>query len=100
MYGGRRGVHRILVGKPEGKKPCGRPRCRWEDNIKKDLPEVGWGDTDWTASAQVTDRWWMLVNAVMNFWVPKMRRISRLAEELLALQEGYCSEKSVCQLVG
>jgi len=45
--GERRGVYRVLVGKPEGKRPLGRPRCRWEDNIKMDLQEVGWRDMDW-----------------------------------------------------
>ena len=63
-----RGVHRILVGKPEGKRPLGRPRCRWEDNIKTDIQEVG-GGGDWMELAQDRDRWWALVNKVMNFRV-------------------------------
>ena len=67
--GERRGVHRILVGKPEGKTPLGRPRCRWEDNIKMDLREVGRGG-DWMELAQDRDRWRALVNTVMNFRVP------------------------------
>jgi len=64
-----RGVHRVLVGKPEGKRPLGRPRRRWEDNIKKDLREVG-GGGDWMELAQDRDRWRALVNTVMNFRVP------------------------------
>ena len=70
-----RGVHRVLVGKPEGKKPLGRPRCRWEDNIKMDLWEVG-GGGDWMELAQDRDRWWALVNTVMNFGFHKVRGIS------------------------
>ena len=65
-----RGVYRVLVGKPEGKRPLGRPRRRWEDNIKLDLQEVGCGDTDWIELAQDTDSWRALVNAVMNLRVP------------------------------
>jgi hypothetical protein len=59
-----------LVGKPEGKKPLGRPRCRWEDNIKMDLQEVGCGSMNWIEVAQDKDRWWALVNVVMNLRVP------------------------------
>jgi len=68
--GERRGVYRVLVGKPEGKRPLGRPRCRWEDNIKMDLQEVGCGGIDWIELAQDGDRWRALVNAVMNLRVP------------------------------
>ena len=64
------GVYRVLVGKPEGKKPLGRPRRRWEDNIKMDLKEVGCGGMDWIDLYQDRDRWRALVNAVMNFRVP------------------------------
>ena len=64
-----RGMHRVLVGKPEGKRPLGRPRCRWEDNIKMDLREVGVGG-DWMELAQDRDRWLSLVNTVMNVRVP------------------------------
>jgi len=64
-----RGVHRVLVGKPEGKRPLGRPRRRWEDNIKMDLRKVGRGG-DWMELAQDRDRWWALVNTVMNLRVP------------------------------
>jgi len=63
------GVYRVLVGKPEGKRPLGRPRCRWEDNIKLDLQEVRWGSLDWIDVAQDSYRWWALVNAVMNLQV-------------------------------
>jgi hypothetical protein len=66
----RRGVYRVLVGKTEGKIPPGRPRCRWEDNIKMDLQEVGCGGVDWIGLAQDRDRWRALVNVVMNLRVP------------------------------
>ena len=71
-----RGMHRVLVGKPEGKRPLGRPRRRWEDNIKRDLQEVGGGCEDWMELAQDRDRWRALVSTVMNLRVPKMRGIS------------------------
>ena len=64
-----RGVRRILVGKPEGKRPLGRPRLRWEDNIRMDLREVG-GGGDWMELAQERDRWRALVNMVLNLRVP------------------------------
>ena len=67
--GEERGVHRVLVGKPEGKRPLGRPRHRWEDNINMDLQEVGGGGGDWMELAQERDRWQALVNTVMNFRV-------------------------------
>jgi hypothetical protein len=69
-YGEERGVYRVLVGKPEGRKPLGRPRHRWEDNIRMDLQEVGCGCVDWMELAQDGDRWCVLVSAVMNLWVP------------------------------
>ena len=72
---GERG-HRVLVGKPEGKRPLGRPRRRWEDNIKMDLQEVGGGSKAWMELAQDRDRWRALVGTVMNLRVPKMRGIS------------------------
>ena len=65
-----RGVHKVLVGKPEGKRPVGRPRSRWEDNIKMDLQEVGKGCGDWMELAQDRDRWRSLVSTVMNCRVP------------------------------
>ena len=67
--GERRGVHRLLVGKPKEKRPLGRPRHRWEDNIKMDPQEVGCGGADWIEVAQDRDRWRALVNAVMNLRV-------------------------------
>jgi len=71
-----RGVHRVLVGKPEGKRPVGRPRRRWEDNVKMDLQEVGGSCGDWMELAQDSDRWRPLVSTVRNLRVPKMRGIS------------------------
>ena len=71
-YGGeeRRGVYTVLVGKSEGKRPLGRPRRRWEDNIKMDLQEVGCEGTDWIELPRDRDRWRAVVNAVMNLRVP------------------------------
>jgi hypothetical protein len=68
--GERRGAYRALVGKPEVRRPLERPRRRWEDNIKMDLREVGWGGMDRINLAQDRDRWRALVNTVMNFQVP------------------------------
>jgi hypothetical protein len=68
--GESRDVYRVLMGKPEGKRPLVRPRHRWEDNIKMGLQEVGRGGMDWMGLAQDRDRWWTLVNAVMNLQVP------------------------------
>jgi len=65
-----RGVYRVLVGKPGGKRQLGRPRRRWEDNITMDLQEVGCGGRDWIELAQDRDRWRAFVNSVMNFLVP------------------------------
>jgi len=67
--GERRGVYRILVGKPEGNRPLGKTRHRGENNIKMDLQEMGFGVMDWIELAQNRDRWWALVNAVMKIWV-------------------------------
>jgi hypothetical protein len=63
-------VYRVLVGKPEGKRPIGRPRRRWEGNIKADLQEVGCGGMDWIELAKNRDRWWAIDNSVMNLRVP------------------------------
>jgi hypothetical protein len=68
--GEERGVHRVLVGKPERKRPLGRPRSRWEDNIKMDLQEVGGGCGDWRELAQNRDRWRAFVSMVKNLRVP------------------------------
>ena len=76
-----RGVPRVLVGKPEGKRPMGRPRSRWEDKIKMDLQEVGGRCGDWMELAQDRDRWRALVGTVRNLRVPKMRGIYLLAAE-------------------
>ena len=71
-----RGVYRVLVGKPEGKRPLGRPRRRWGGNIKMDLQEVGGGCGDWMELAQDRDRWRALVSTAMNLRVLKRREIS------------------------
>ena len=63
-------IYRVLVGKPEGKRPLGRPRHRWEYNIKMDLQEIGCWGMYWIVLAQDRDRWCALVNVVMNLWVP------------------------------
>jgi hypothetical protein len=69
-HGEKKNPHRILVGNLEGKRPERRSRCRWEDNIKLDLRETGWGVMDWTDLAQDRDQWWAIVNMVMNLQVP------------------------------
>ena len=66
-----RGVYRVLVGRPEGRRPLGRPRHRWEDNFRMDLREVGCGCVDWMELAQDRDRWRALVSAVINLRVPQ-----------------------------
>jgi hypothetical protein len=68
-YGGKRGAYRILVGRPEGRRPLGRPRRRWEDDIKMDLQVVGWGK-NWIELAQDRGRWRAVVNAVVNLRFP------------------------------
>jgi hypothetical protein len=69
--GEMRGLYRVLVEKPEVKRPLGRPSRRWEDNIKMDHQDAEWGGKDWINLAQDRDRWRALLNAVMNHWVPK-----------------------------
>jgi hypothetical protein len=71
-----RGVHRVLLGKPDGKRPLGRPRRRLKDNIKMDLHEVGGCCGDWMELAENRDTWGALVNTAMNLRFPKMRGIS------------------------
>jgi hypothetical protein len=68
--GEKRNAYRLLVGKQEGKRPLGRPRCRWVDNIRMGLGEVGWSDVDWIGLAQDRNRWRALVNSVLNLRVP------------------------------
>jgi hypothetical protein len=68
--GEKRNAYRILVGKPEGRRPLGRSRCRWVDNIKMDLKEIGWDGVDWVDLARDSDQWRALVNTVMKLRVP------------------------------
>jgi hypothetical protein len=68
--GEKRNAYRLLVGKPEGKRPLGRPRCRCVDNIRMDLGEVGWDDVDWIGLDQNRIRWRALVNSVLNLRIP------------------------------
>ena len=68
--GNKKGVHSVLVEKPDGRRPIGRPRRRWEDKIKKDLQEVGWRGTDWIDLAQDRDTWQVLRNSLDNLQVP------------------------------
>ena len=68
--GEERGLYRVLLGKPEGRRPMGKPRCRWVDNIRMDLQEVGCGYMDWIGLAQDRDGWRRLVSVVMNLQVP------------------------------
>jgi hypothetical protein len=68
-HGEKWNTYRILVGKPEGKRPIGRPRRRWEDNIRMDLRDIGWGDMDWIDLAQDRDQWRAVVNTVIKLRV-------------------------------
>jgi hypothetical protein len=68
--GEKSNAYRLLVGKPEGKRPLGRPRRRWVDNIRMDLGDVGWGDVDWIGLAQYRNRWRAIVNSVLNLRIP------------------------------
>jgi hypothetical protein len=68
--GEKRNVYKILVGKPEGKRPLGRPRSRWVNNIKMDIREIGWDGMDWLNLTRDREQWWALVNMVMNHRVP------------------------------
>jgi hypothetical protein len=86
-----RGVYRVLVGKPEGKSQLGRPRRRWEDNIRMDLQEVGCGCEDWIGLAQDRDRWRAIVSAVRNLPVPLNEGNFLTSCKQLAYQEGLCS---------
>jgi hypothetical protein len=82
--GEKRNVYRLLVGKPEGKRPLGRPRHRWIDNIKMDLLEIGVSVVDWIGLAQDRYRWRALVNSVMNLGFHKMLGNYRVAAQLVA----------------
>jgi hypothetical protein len=84
-------VYRVLVGKPEEKIPLGKPRRRWENNIKMVLQEVGCRGMDWIEVSQNRDRWRALANAVMKFLVPSYAGNFRLAASRVAIQEGHCS---------
>jgi hypothetical protein len=68
-YGGRRYAYGVLVGRPEGKRPLGRHKLRWEENIEMDLQEVRWGGHDWINLAQDRKKWWALLNAALNIRV-------------------------------
>jgi len=65
-----RNTYKLLVGISEGKRSLGRHRCRWEDNIRIDLREIGWKGVDWIHLTQNRNKWWALVNMAMNLWVP------------------------------
>jgi hypothetical protein len=93
--GKRRGVYRVLVGKPEGKRPLGRPRNKWEDNIKMDLQEVGSGGRDWIKLAQNREGWQALVNVVMNLQIPY-----NVGNFLTSLEPVSFSRRSVLHGVG
>jgi hypothetical protein len=86
-----RGVYRVLVGKPEKKRPLGIPRRRWEDNIRMDLQEVGCGCEDWIGLAEDRDRWRALVSAVRNLRVPNKAGNFFTSCKQLAYQEGLYS---------
>jgi hypothetical protein len=68
--GEKRNAYRLLVAKPEGERPLGRPRRRWGDNSRINLVEVGWSDVDWIGPAQDRNRWRAVMNSVLNLWVP------------------------------
>jgi hypothetical protein len=69
-HGEKKNAYKILVGKSKGKRPLGRPRCRWVDNIKIDLRDIGWGGMDWIDLAKDRDQWRALVNTIVNLRVP------------------------------
>jgi hypothetical protein len=82
--GEKRNACRLLVGKPEGRRPLGRPRRRWVDNIRMDLVELGWGDVDWIGLDQDRNRWRALVNSVLNLRVPYTS--GKLSKDLTAVE--------------
>jgi hypothetical protein len=85
--GEKRNANRLLVGKPEGKRPLGRPRSRWVDNLKMDLVEVGWGDVDWIGLARNRDMLRALANSVLNLWVP--RNVGKLLSVVTTYSKGF-----------
>jgi hypothetical protein len=87
-HGEKRNAYKVLVGKLEAKRPLGRPRGTWEDNIKVDLREIGWSGMDWIHLVEDRDLWSGLVNTVMNLRASKMLGISGIAERLAASQGG------------
>ena len=90
--GEKRGVYRVLVEQPKRKGPLGRPSCRWEENIKMALQEIGWGfGVDWIVLAQVRDKWWTLLNSVVNVGVPYNSGNSWTTAILLPCHEGLFS---------
>ena len=89
--GDRRDVYRVLVGKSEGRRPLGRPRHGWEDYYLNASSRHGMGSMGWIHLAQDRDRWWALVNVVMNLRFHKIWEISSLVEDMLASQEGLYS---------
>jgi hypothetical protein len=99
QMGEKRNVYRLLVGKPEGRRPLGRPRRRWIDNIKIDLLEIGLSVVDWIGLAQDRYRWRAVVNVVMNVQFPQMLGNYRVAAQLLASRVEFSSTESVSRLV-
>jgi hypothetical protein len=106
----KRDAYRLLVGKPEGKGPVGRPRRRWVDNIRMDLVEVGWSDMDWIGLAQDRGRWRALVNWVLNLRVPQnagelssvltTRDLSNSAQLHVVSKDGVMWTGLVCIRIG
>jgi hypothetical protein len=92
----KRNAYRILVGNPEEKRPLGRPRRRWVENIEIDFRELGWDGMNWIELAQDRDQWRALVNTIMNFWFRKMLGSSCVAAQLAASQEGLSFVVSIC----
>jgi hypothetical protein len=70
QYTWERSAYKVLIGKPEGKRALGRPRCRWKYTMKMDLKEIEWQGVDWTYLVQDWGQWWSLVNMAVNIWVP------------------------------
>jgi hypothetical protein len=88
--GEERNVYKVLMGKPQGKRPLGRPRRRWEEGIGMDLKEIDWGSVGWIQLAQDRDRWRAVVSAVMNLRVMARRGVSRLNLQALCKRHSEC----------